>query len=114
MSRLRGLPPEDVIATISEITAKSIVDYLDKFAPHVEEIYLCGGGAKNKYIVSRLRDYLGNVQVLSTSDLGYDPDFIEALLWAYLGYCFVRGIRIDARRFTGADKTYIPGKLCLP
>jgi anhydro-N-acetylmuramic acid kinase len=114
MSRLRGLPPENIISTISEITAKSIVDYLNKFAPDVEEIYLCGGGAKNKYLVSRLKGYLGDVRILSTSDLGYDPDFIEALLWAYLGYCFVRGIRIDAHRFTGADRTYIPGKLCLP
>jgi anhydro-N-acetylmuramic acid kinase len=114
LSQLKGLPPEDIITTISEVTAKSIVDYLYKFAPDVEEIFLCGGGAKNKYIVSRLEEYLGNVRVSSTSDLGYDPDFIEALLWAYLGYCFVRGIRIDSHRFTGADRTYIPGKLCLP
>lgn len=114
MSRLKGLPPEDIITTISEITAKSIVDYIYRFAPDVEEIFLCGGGAKNKYIVKRLKEYLGNIGILSTSDLGYDPDFIEALLWAYLGYCFVRGIRIDSHRFTGAEKTYIPGKLCLP
>lgn len=114
MSLLKGLPPEDIIATISEITARSIVDYIYRFAPEVEELFLCGGGAKNEYIVLRLIEYLSGVRILSTSDLGYDPDYIEALLWAYLGYCFVRGIRIDSNRFTGADKTYIPGKLCLP
>jgi anhydro-N-acetylmuramic acid kinase len=114
MSNLKGLPPEDIIATISEITAISISGFINRFAPEVEEIFLCGGGSKNRYIVSRLKDLLPGVEVLSTSDLGYNPDYIESMLWAYLGYCFVRGIRIESSRFTGARNTYIPGKLCLP
>jgi len=106
--------PEEIIATISEITARAMADFILGYAPKIEELYLCGGGARNKYIVSRLNNFLKDVDVLSTSDLGYDPDYIEAMLWAYLGFCFIRGVRIDSSRFTGAKKTYIPGKLCLP
>ena len=106
--------PEDMIATISEITVRAIADFILKFAPNIEELYLCGGGTANKYIVSRLNNLLRGIDILSTSDIGYDPDYIEALLWAYLGYCFIVGTRIDSSRFTGARKTYIPGMLCLP
>lgn len=114
MSNLKGLPPEDVITTISEITAISISGFIKRFAPEVEEIFLCGGGSKNRYIVSRLRQLLPDIEILSTADLGYNPDYIESMLWAYLSYCFIRGIRIESNRFTGARNTYIPGKLCLP
>lgn len=106
--------PEDIIATISEITVRAIADFISRYAPKTEELYLCGGGAGNKFIVQRLNNLLRGIDILSTSDLGYDPDYIEAMLWAYLGHCFIVGTRIDSSRFTGAKKTYIPGKLCLP
>ncbi|UCC80079.1 MAG: anhydro-N-acetylmuramic acid kinase [Candidatus Zixiibacteriota bacterium] len=110
----KGYRPEDIIATISEITIRAIADFISRYAPGIEEIYLCGGGAGNKYIVAGLNYILRGADIRSTSELGYDPDYIEAMLWAYLGYCFAAGIRVDSNRFTGAKKTYIPGKLCLP
>jgi anhydro-N-acetylmuramic acid kinase len=114
MNELRCRPPEDIIATLSEITVASIAYFILRFGPKIDEIYLCGGGAKNRYITGRLREiFKGNI-VDSTTRLGYDPDYLEALLWAYLAYCFVSERTVNARYFTGAVKPYIPGKLCLP
>jgi anhydro-N-acetylmuramic acid kinase len=109
-----GYCPEDIISTISEITVRAIVDFISRYGSKVEEVYLCGGGARNRYLVSRFNVLLRGIDIHSISALGYDPDYIEAMLWAYLGCCFARGIRVDSSRYTGAKKTYIPGKLCLP
>jgi anhydro-N-acetylmuramic acid kinase len=114
IKRMKGTSAEDIIATISEITVMAAIDFISRFAPKTEELYLCGGGAKNRYLVSGIAKALPEIDVKSTADLGYDPDYIESMLWAYLGYCFIRGIRVDSRRFTGAKKSYIPGRLCLP
>jgi anhydro-N-acetylmuramic acid kinase len=114
MKELRGNPPEDIIATLSTITIASIADFIKRYGPRVEEIYLCGGGAKNRFIMNRLKDiFKGNV-VESTVALGYNPDYLEALLWALLAYRFITENPIETRNFTGAIKPYIPGKLCLP
>ncbi len=106
--------PEDIIATITEITTRGIVDFIIKYAAKTENIYLCGGGAKNNHLVSRLKELLPDTTIGTTADLGFDPDYLEALLWAYLAFIFINQRRIDAGNFTGAKKTYIPGRLCLP
>jgi anhydro-N-acetylmuramic acid kinase len=114
IENLANRPPEDIIASLSEITVCAISDFISRFAPGIEEIYLCGGGAKNRYFIERLKKIFPEKTIALTSDLGYDPDYLEAVLWAYLGYCFINGIRIDSGRWTGARKTYVPGELCLP
>jgi anhydro-N-acetylmuramic acid kinase len=114
MKGLSGARPEDIIATLTEITVEGIAEFVRRFGKQVEEIYLCGGGAKNLYIMSRLRQFFPQADVESTEALGYDPDYLEALLWAYLAYCFMAKKTVIARYFTGAKKPYIPGKLCLP
>jgi anhydro-N-acetylmuramic acid kinase len=114
MSTLRGLRPEDLIATLTEITISSIADFIERFGPKIEEIYLCGGGAKNRYILNRLRESFAPKAVETTTPLGYDSDYLEALLWAHLAYCFIDQRHIDAANYTGARNPYIPGKLCLP
>ena len=110
--KMKKVPGQDVIATITEITVKGIADFLGRFAGKIDEIYLCGGGAKNEYIVSRLRQLFPRREIETTAALGYDPDSLEAVLWAYLAYCLVIKRHIDTSRFTGAVKPYIAGRLC--
>jgi len=110
--RLRRVPKEDVVSTITEITVRGIADFLNRFAKKANEIYLCGGGAKNEYIVSRLRQLFPRRGIETTAALGYDPDYLEAVLWAYSAYCFMIKRPIDTSRFTGAARPYIPGRLC--
>jgi anhydro-N-acetylmuramic acid kinase len=104
----------DIVATVTEITVEGISDFIRKYSSLTEEIYLCGGGAHNRHIAGRLREELPRISIATTRELGCDPDYLEALLWAYLGYCFIAGKRVGAREFTGAPKSYIPGKLSLP
>ncbi|OGC89531.1 MAG: hypothetical protein A2W25_14270 [candidate division Zixibacteria bacterium RBG_16_53_22] len=114
MRQLGKASPEDIVATLTEITVGAMADFLSGFCPRVEEIYLCGGGAHNKAILGRLRSIIPNVRVSTTTDLKYDPDYLEALLWAYLAWRFMKRQPVSARGYTGAKKPYIPGRLCLP
>lgn len=110
--KLRNVPGQDIVSTITEITVRGIADFLNRFAEKIDEIYLCGGGAKNDYIVSRLRQLFPRGEIETTAALGYDPDYVEAVLWAYLAYRFVNKKPIDTSGFTGASRPYIPGRLC--
>lgn len=76
--------PVDVQATLTELTAQSILQavtpYLDK-----GEILVCGGGAHNAFLMSRLQALAeSNLQVASTAKYGLDPDWIEAIAFAWL------------------------------
>jgi anhydro-N-acetylmuramic acid kinase len=113
LTKMKNDKPEDIIATISEITVKSISRFIDKYATDVSSVYLCGGGSKNGFIKNRLRELLPGTTISDTNELGYSPDYLEAMLWAYLGYLFIKGRPVNGSMFTGAKKKYIPGRLCL-
>jgi anhydro-N-acetylmuramic acid kinase len=50
----------------------------------VKEIYVCGGGAANAALMSRLAAELPGLSVATTMDLGIDPDWVEACAFAWL------------------------------
>ncbi len=110
---LIGSIKQDKIATSAEITAQSIARFIKKYASSVEEIFLCGGGSKNGYLVNRLAREFPSIKIGVTSELGYDPENIEAILWAYLAFQNINRVPVDTSRFTGAEKQYIPGALWL-
>jgi len=114
MRRIGKSSSEDIISTLTDITVCAIAEFMTKFAPRVKEIFLCGGGAHNKAILNRLALLLPKVKVPTTAELMYDPDYLEALLWGYLAWCYIKRQPVSARYFTGAKRPYIPGKLCLP
>ena len=105
---------KDIIATVSEITVRAIVDFTRKYSSRIDELFLCGGGSKNEYLVYGLARELPGVDVKNVSDTGFDLDDIEALLWAYLAYRFIKGNSVDTSRFTGAGRPHTPGALWLP
>jgi anhydro-N-acetylmuramic acid kinase len=112
--KMKDESKENIISTMSEITVTGIADFIARFGWKVEDIYICGGGARNRFIISRLAEIFPKKVISTTAELGYDPDYLEALLWAFMAYQFVRGNPINARYFTRATKPYIPGKMCLP
>jgi anhydro-N-acetylmuramic acid kinase len=114
MKELSGFTREDRIATISEITIMAITKFIIDFGPRVEEVYICGGGAKNNHLLGGLKARLKGIDIENTTKIGYDPIHLEPMLWAYLAYCFINEIKVNTKNFTGATKPYIPGKLCLP
>lgn len=75
---------EDVQATLVELTATTIARGIGQLPKAPVECYLCGGGVHNTYLVSRLEQALPDCQILSTRQLGIDPDYVEAVAFAWL------------------------------
>tara|TARA_R110002051_G_scaffold148585_7_gene221231 strand:- start:58014 stop:59093 length:1080 start_codon:yes stop_codon:yes gene_type:complete len=78
--------PEDVQATLVELSAHSIGQAAKHYADDSQALYLCGGGARNSLLIERIAHQLPNTQVLTTSALGVDPDWMEAMAFAWLAW----------------------------
>lgn len=74
----------DVQATLCELTAVSITDAIKQHAPHTDEVLVCGGGVHNDYLMQRLYSNLAGSKIISTAAVGLDPDYIEAIAFAWL------------------------------
>ncbi len=84
--RLAGLElaPEDVQATLLEFSARTIADALRASLPGVRRLIGCGGGVHNPLLMAAIADALAGVRVETTAAHGLDPDFVEALGFAWL------------------------------
>ena len=76
--------PRDVQATLLELTATSIARAFNSCGNGVKELYICGGGAANSVLMSRLAAALPRVLIATTAKLGIDPDWVEAYAFAWL------------------------------
>jgi anhydro-N-acetylmuramic acid kinase len=79
-----SLDAQTVQTTLTELTAASIARAISDFAPESDEIIVCGGGIHNDYLISRLTSLTAPRVVLSSADLGVDPDYVEAMAFAWL------------------------------
>ena len=80
---LRGLDPAIIQATLLELSAASIADAIGRHAANSARILVCGGGARNGSLMRRLQDRSG-LPVESTASYGVDPDWMEAMAFAWL------------------------------
>ncbi|MBW8329564.1 MAG: anhydro-N-acetylmuramic acid kinase [Thiobacillus sp.] len=78
------IDPADVQATLLEFTVQSLCDAVNHECKGAQELYVCGGGAHNSALMQRIRAHLPNVRVATTTQLGIDPDWVEALAFAWL------------------------------
>ncbi|MDB6164291.1 MAG: anmK [Xanthomonadaceae bacterium] len=74
----------DVQATLVELTATSVASALLSNQPGTARVLVCGGGVHNPVLLARLRARLPGVVVESTAAHGVDPDFVEAMGFAWL------------------------------
>ena len=107
---------EDVQATLAEFTAHTIAQSISQHAPLSEEIILCGGGAYNADLVSRLercvRAALGHhVTMTQSRALGFAPEHVEALAFAWLARCCLRREPGNVPSVTGARAARILGAI---
>lgn len=84
--RLAGqaLSPADVQATLNRFTAISIADALSAHMPTCARLLVCGGGVHNPVLLANLAASLPNLLIESTASHGLDPDFVEAMAFAWL------------------------------
>lgn len=109
-----GIAPEDVQATLLQLTACSIADALRTSAPAPAELYACGGGVHNAALMNALAGALPQVRVATTAVLGLDPDFVEAVGFAWLARARLEGTPGNLPAVTGARGPRILGGLYAP
>ena len=108
--RLAGNPkPQDVQATLAELTAASIAQAMHFLPGKVEEIYVCGGGSHNGHLLARLRAQLPGVPITTTAALGLDPDWVEATAFAWLAHQTLAGRPGNLPSVTGAHRSVVLG-----
>lgn len=101
--------PEDIQATLTELTAMTIADAIHAHCPDTQALYVCGGGAFNTYLAERLQHHLNGIAFHTTEDLGLPPQLLEATLMAWLAEQTLARKPIDLRKITGSEKPAILG-----
>lgn len=78
------LAPEDVQATLLELTAHCIIQSIHRWCGRPDEVAVCGGGTHNKVLIERLRQGLPGTSLFTTDALGIGADWVEAMAFAWL------------------------------
>jgi len=102
------IPQEDVQATLLAFTVETIKSSLQKVT-EAQQIFVCGGGANNNYLMNCLAEALPEYEVSTTSRLGIDPDWVEATAFAWMASETIAGRSLDTTAFTGAKSSVILG-----
>lgn len=111
LQALPSLADEDVQATLVELTARSIVSALRSAQPHTDALLVCGGGARNACLMRRLSEMLPGTKVSSTAVEGVDPDWVEAMAFAWLAHCALEYIPGNRPSVTGAKGLRVLGAI---
>jgi len=107
-----SLDPRDVQATLVELSAISIAQSIRPHQP--ADVLVCGGGVHNSNLLRRLQAALRDIAVRSTADLGLDPDWVEAVLFAWLARERLADRQLDTGSITGAKSRVLLGVVVKP
>ena len=110
LSIIRGISLENSISTLSELTARTIVDSLNFFKNKPKKLILIGGGRKNKFIFDRIKD-LSSIQTVDIDNFDFNGDFIESQAFAYLAIRSLLSKPITYKETTGVSKASTGGRL---
>jgi len=107
---------EDVVATATALTARSIVDEVRRFgacSDSFSEIIVSGGGARNPTLMKTLTESLAplGIRLQSTDDFGLPSEAKEAVAFAVLAYETWNRRPSNVPSATGAKRAAILGKI---
>jgi len=112
----KNLSASDIIATATELTARTIADAL-RFLPkkdlksHSTEIIASGGGVKNNFLCERIKKLLPDIGFRTSDEIGIPSQAKEALAFAWFAKSFLDGEYIHLPKTTDASKKIILGSL---
>ena len=101
--------PEDVQATLCELTAVTCTQAVMSHAGSASELLVCGGGALNKRLMQRLAHHLPTMAVRLTDDRGLPAQHVEAAAFAWLAYRHMHGEPGNLSTVTGAEGPRVLG-----
>lgn len=110
------LSSDDLIATITQLTAWSIGEAYRRFIrrEHPSDVMLVGGGGSYNPVLMRLLQHemkLMGVQVLTQEDVGLNSDAKEAIAFALLADYTLAKLPNNLPNVTGAKREVIMGKI---
>jgi anhydro-N-acetylmuramic acid kinase len=100
--------PQDVQATLQQFTAVTVAAAVRRHAPGAA-LYVCGGGAHNAGLLESLARQVAPNRVATSAALGLDPDFVEAVAFAWFARRTLEGLTSSAGSVTGAAGARILG-----
>ncbi len=106
---------DDLFSTLTELTVQSIVDAAKRFFPGcVDRWIVYGGGLANLELRARLERSLAPTPVESTAAYGFPHEALEAMAFALMGWCSLRGVPSNLPNVTGAERPMVLGSLTPP
>jgi anhydro-N-acetylmuramic acid kinase len=105
--------PADVQATLLRLTVHGIREAVRRFAGGAEEVWLCGGGARNTALVNTLRHAFADTAtpVALTDALGVPAEWVEALAFGWLAWRTLQGAPGNLPAVTGAAHACVLGAI---
>jgi anhydro-N-acetylmuramic acid kinase len=111
-SRLRGdEAPQDVQATLLELSATTVADALRAHQPATARVLVCGGGVRNSRLIERIAARLPGCVVEPTDLHGLDADYVEAMAFAWLARQTLAGLPGNVPAVTGARGPRVLGTM---
>ncbi len=104
---------EDVQRTLLEFTVKTIAISVRKLAVDHYNVFACGGGMHNRFLLDLLSKELQKT-IQTTSDIGIDGDYLEAMTFAWLAKQRLDRLPANLPSVTGASRPKILGCVYLP
>lgn len=110
---LPGLAPQDVQATLLELTAQSIALALKastrSLSQHPNSLIICGGGIHNSALMTRLGELCSPIRLQSSQEFGIDPQSVESAAFAWLAWCRIHDQPGALTSVTGARHPVVGG-----
>lgn len=100
--------PEDIQATLLELTVISLKNAIRTHCVGASHLYICGGGVLNTYLMERLGQACG-IPTASTQSIGVDPEWVEAIAFAWLARQTKHNLTGNLPSVTGATQRVILG-----
>lgn len=98
-----AISPQDVQATLSELTARTIASGLIAATGQTPRgVFVCGGGAFNSDLMARLECLLPGARLATTASCGIAPEHVEAAGFAWLAHRYLSGQAGNLPSVTGA------------